>query len=114
APLLFGCGLDLLFEVLDLHSELGTRLDRGRSDPASDLVATVQALRRRVRRPPSHRRERSDVMEVLGAGSDGPSQVRRCHLWCWAPSARPPEWEQRTLVVGGFSLLGLVAAAVSA
>lgn len=53
-------------------------------------------------------------MDVLEAGSNGPSQVRRCHLWCWAPSARPPEWEQRTLVVGGFSLLGLVAAAVSA
>lgn len=53
-------------------------------------------------------------MDVLKAGPNGPSQVRRCHLWCCAPSARPPEWEQRTFLVGGFSLLGLVAAAVSA
>lgn len=38
---------------------------------------------------------------------------RRCHIWCWAPGV-PPGWERRTLLVGGLSPLGLLAAAVSA
>lgn len=53
-------------------------------------------------------------MDVLEAGSGRATGVRRCHLWCWAPSAQTPEWEQRTLVVGGFSVVGLVAAGLSA
>lgn len=53
-------------------------------------------------------------MDVLESGTDRRAQVRRCHLWCWAPSPHPPEWEQHTFVVGGFSFAGLVAAAVSA
>lgn len=36
----------------------------------------------------------------------------RCHIWQWA--AGDVEWEQRNLVVGGLSPLGLVAAAATA
>jgi len=53
-------------------------------------------------------------MDVLESGTDQVAQARRCHLWCWAPSTLPPEWERRTLVLGGLSFAGLVAAAVSA
>lgn len=52
-------------------------------------------------------------MDVLESGTGQVTQVRRCHLWCWAPSTQPPEWERRTLVLGGLSFLGLVSAAVS-
>ena len=53
-------------------------------------------------------------MDVLESGPGHVTQVRRCHLWCWAPSAQPPEWERCTLVLGGLSFVGLVAAAASA
>lgn len=53
-------------------------------------------------------------MDVLESGTARATQDRRCHLWCWAPSARPPEWERRTLVLGGLSFAGLLTAAVSA
>lgn len=53
-------------------------------------------------------------MDVLESGTGRVAQVRRCHLWCWAGSTQPPEWERRTLVLGGLSFGGLIAAAVSA
>lgn len=52
-------------------------------------------------------------MDVLEAGTGQRAGLRRCHLWCWAPGTAV-EWERRTLVVGGLSPLGLVAAGVSA
>ncbi len=52
-------------------------------------------------------------MDVLEMGPDEASRVRRCHLWCWAPSSLPLEWEKRTVLVGGLSFVGLAAAAVS-
>jgi len=56
---------------------------------------------------------RSDVMDVLEAGTTQQSELRHCHLWCWSPGT-PAEWDRRTFVVGGLSPLGLVAAGVSA
>jgi hypothetical protein len=53
-------------------------------------------------------------MDVLDLGTGQVTQTRRCHLWCWASSTHLPEWERRTLVLGGLSLAGLAAAAVSA
>lgn len=53
-------------------------------------------------------------MDVLESGTGHLTQVRRCHLWCWAPSAQPPEWERRMLVLGGLSFVGLVSATASA
>ena len=53
-------------------------------------------------------------MDVLESGTGQVTQVRRCHLWCWTGSTQPPEWERRTLVFGGLSFVGHMAAAVSA
>ena len=53
-------------------------------------------------------------MDVLESGTGRFTQIRRCHLWCWTGSTQLPEWERRTLVLGGLSFAGLVAAAVSA
>lgn len=53
-------------------------------------------------------------MDVLESGTGQVTQARRCHLWCWAPSTQPPEWERRSLVLGGLSFAGLLTAAVSA
>ena len=53
-------------------------------------------------------------MDVLEAGPAERSMVRRCHVWCWSNDPLPAEWEQRTLVVGGLSFVGLVAGALSA
>jgi hypothetical protein len=53
-------------------------------------------------------------MDVLESGTGQVTQARRCHLWCWAPSTQPPEWERRSFVLGGLSFTGLLTAAVSA
>jgi hypothetical protein len=53
-------------------------------------------------------------MDVLEAGPGQTASVRRCHVWCWAPASHPPEWKNRTFVVGGFSAFGAIAAVVSA
>ena len=53
-------------------------------------------------------------MDVLESGTGQVTHARRCHLWCWAPSTQPPEWERRSLVLGGLSFAGLLTAAVSA
>lgn len=53
-------------------------------------------------------------MDVLDGTIEPQTLLRRCHLWCWSPSLGPAEWERRTLVVGGLSPLGLLAAGVSA
>ncbi len=53
-------------------------------------------------------------MDGLESGTGRFTQIRRCHLWCWTGSTQLPEWERRTLVLGGLSFVGLMAAAVSA
>ncbi len=53
-------------------------------------------------------------MDVLEAGPVERSMVRRCHVWCWSNDLLPAEWEQRTLVVGGLSFVGLMAGAMTA
>ncbi len=53
-------------------------------------------------------------MEAVGAGMAQRVSLRRCHIWCWAPSQRPVGWERHMLVVGGLSPLGLIAAGASA
>lgn len=53
-------------------------------------------------------------MDVLEAGTAEQAVVRRCHIWCWTDDPLPSEWEQRTLLVGGLSLVGLAAGAATA
>ena len=53
------------------------------------------------------------MMDALQPGIDA-TVTRRCHLWRWGPSTDPPEWERRTFVLGGLSLLGVVLAGVTA
>lgn len=43
----------------------------------------------------------------------GEPTARKCRLWCWVAADRPVEWERRTLVVGGTSPIGLIAAAAT-
>lgn len=40
--------------------------------------------------------------------------MRTSIFWCWSPSARPVEWDRRTLVVGGLSPFGLITAGATA
>lgn len=53
-------------------------------------------------------------MDVLEAGPAERSMVRRCHVWCWSNDPQPAEWEQRKLIVGGLSVVGLMAGAMTA
>ena len=53
-------------------------------------------------------------MDVLEAGPAERSMVRRCHVWCWSNDPLPAEWEQRKLIVGGLSAVGLMAGAMTA
>ena len=52
-------------------------------------------------------------MSARGAAAERVHGVRRCHVWRWGPSPAT-EWERRTLVVGGLSPFGLIAAGATA
>ena len=53
-------------------------------------------------------------MGVHEAGLAERSMVRRCHVWCWSNDPLPAEWEQRRVIVGGLSFIGLLAGAMTA
>lgn len=52
-------------------------------------------------------------MSARGATAEQVHGVHRCHVWRWDPSPTA-EWERRTLVVGGLSPFGLIAAGATA
>ena len=53
-------------------------------------------------------------MDVLESGHTQQEVARRCHVWSWSDDPGPIECEKRTLVVGGLSFIGLIAAASTA
>lgn len=53
-------------------------------------------------------------MDVLDARPSQQTAVRRCHVWRWSDDPAPPEWERRTLVVGGLSKVGLLCGGATA